>query len=263
MLAPSVLTTRSYEAKADFEEALGRPLLLNDWMRTLFLHFEVDPAALAPYVPYELDLFEGKAYVSLVAFELERLRPSIAGGVLRPFCRPLSEHGFLNVRTYVKHRGETGIYFLREWLANRISVAIGPTLYGLPYRFGRLDYREARDAELDRRVLDGCVRDPREIGTLAWHAETPADEHFEPVRAGTLDEFLLERYVAFTKHGTRERLFRVWHEPWPQTRVDAELLDLSLLRTTGDWVDEARFIFANYSPGVEDVWVSAPRTISA
>jgi uncharacterized protein YqjF (DUF2071 family) len=259
--ANSHFPTLSDLGKHRFETTSRAPLLVSDWMRTAFLHFEVEPEALAPYVPFELDLRDGKAYVTLVAFDLERLRPRRGGRVVESIgealMRPISDHGFLNVRTYVRRGADTGIFFLREWLANRLSVKLGPPLYGLPYRYGRLDYQlDGNDGHLAGRVEDSSAD-----GAIVWSGDLDADTELAPAEPGTLDEFLLERYTAFTERGGVERLFRVWHEPWPQTRVEIDVDDLSLLRETGDWIDHARFVGANWSPGVRNVWVGEPERL--
>src|SRR4029453_993107 len=46
----------------------------SDWLDAVFIHMKVDRNALAQCTPYELDLFEGEAYVSLVAFHMRRFR---------------------------------------------------------------------------------------------------------------------------------------------------------------------------------------------
>lgn len=105
----------------------------------------------------------------------------------------------------------------------------------------------------------GGARETDRFGALEF--EAPIDPHapFSPCAAGGLDEFLLERYTAFTKHGDRERLFRACHEPWPQVPIDVTMLDESLLASTGPWFREARRAGANYSPGFETVWMGRPR----
>src|SRR6266511_817341 len=55
------------------------PLFYAHWMRAVFVHFEVEPAVLQNEVPFPLDLWQGRAFVSLVAFTMERLRPWIGG----------------------------------------------------------------------------------------------------------------------------------------------------------------------------------------
>ncbi len=251
----------SAAAKARLEATEGHPLLLNDWVRTLFIHYEVDAEALQPLVPYELDLRGGRAYVSLVAFTMRRLRPCLGGKITQWLSAPVSNHGFLNVRTYVKHQGEAGIFFLAEWLPNRLSVFIGPRTFGLPYRYGRLDYRHDHErGELQGKVtaLD-TAQQPRQLryrGSIDPHAP------FQTSDGESLTEFLVERYTAFTERRGVRRLFRIWHEPWPQTPVDVEIDDESLIELSGDWLRSARRIGANYSPGALDVWIGRPQCIS-
>src|ERR1700720_156490 len=60
-----------------------RPLFVADWDDVLFLHFEVHPRDLQSAVPFELDLRDGRAYLSLVAFTQRRLRPAFGGRLAR------------------------------------------------------------------------------------------------------------------------------------------------------------------------------------
>src|SRR5579864_1412005 len=88
-------------------EATGTaaPLFLADWDDAVFVHYALEPAALRPHVPFELDLHEGVAYVSLVAFTQRRLRPRVGGRLAAVLSAPLASHEFLNVRTYVRQAG--------------------------------------------------------------------------------------------------------------------------------------------------------------
>ncbi len=232
----------------------GEPFFYADWDRTLMLHYEVPPQALQPFVPFELDLKDGNAYVSLVAFTMRDLRPRLGGLLSRLLFRPIATHAFLNVRTYVRHAGESGIFFLAEWLPNRLSVLLGRPVFGLPFRHGRLCCQHLHE----RGTLHGSVEAARGSGTLRYKAALPDRVTFKPGGHGTLTEFLMERYTAFTTWLGWKRRFRVWHEPWPQCGVDATIEDDSLLHLTGDWARKARFIGANYSPGVQRVWMTRP-----
>src|SRR5260221_86091 len=108
------------------------PLFIADWRRFVFLHFALRPGVLAPAVPYALDLREGRAFVSLVSFSLERMRPGrvVPPALGRLLMRPISDHPFLNVRTYVRGAGGPGIQFLAEWIDNPLSLRLGPLSYG-------------------------------------------------------------------------------------------------------------------------------------
>jgi len=220
-------------------------LFLADWLDAAFVHFRVDPALLQPSIPLPLDCYDGHAYVSLVAFTQKNLRPTIGGALAAWLATPLATHEFLNVRTYVRYNNMRGIFFLAEWIPNRLACLIGPRTYGLPYRLGKLDYQP-----LARRVTDG-------ISNLTFQISNSAEEpHFSS--PGTLDHFLLERYTAFTHRAGVIRRFDVDHEPWPMQHARATMHDASLLSLSGEWHHHAQLIAAHMSSGVHDVSISTP-----
>jgi uncharacterized protein YqjF (DUF2071 family) len=232
----------------------GEPLFLAAWDRAVFIHYEADPTLLQRQVPFELDLRDGHAFVSIVAFTLLRMRPRIGGRFAEWIFRPIASHEFLNVRTYVRHDGESGIFFLAEWLSNPLSVRLGPLTFGLPYRFGHLRYAHAQgDGEIFGTVTAN-------EGQLGYRAAIPVTS-FDPSETGSQTEFLVERYTAFTCQRRRRCLFRVWHEPWHQTPIEIEVTADDLLASTGQWWRSAEFVGANYSPGV-DVWMGRPHRIA-
>ncbi len=240
-------------ARWRMERPEERPLFFSDWVRAVFIHFECDPELLQRLTPYRLDLRDGKAYVSLVAFTMVRLRPSFGGRFTEVLCKPIATHSFMNVRTYVRHGGTTGIFFLTEWLPNRLSVLLGPVVYGLPYRFGRLNYHN----DMATGSLRGCVVAPPDQ-QLSYTCTIDPLTQLHPCASGSPDEFLLERYTAFLIRGTSKVLFHIWHEPWPQTQIKVDLPQTELLRAHCPWFPTARRVSANYSTGVENVWVGAP-----
>lgn len=258
METTTVPTSLSAVARQTYEGHEGQPFLINDWDRAVFLHYRVEPEILQPSVPFELDTYKDVAYVSCVAFTMRRLRLRSGGKVIEWLTTPFNTHGFLNVRTYVKHNDETGIFFLAEWLPSALSALIGPRTYGLPFRYGRLDYHH--EHEVGR--LSGGVQPPFSKEKLQYDAILDDNAPFQPAEAGSLDEFLLERYAAFTKRGFTTRRFRVWHKPWPAVPIHASIEDASLLRLTGSWFDHAHFIGGHYSKGLADVWMSRPRCIN-
>ena len=232
----------------------GEPLFYASWARAVMIHYEVDPDALQREVPFELDLRAGRAFVSLVAFTLRRMRPRRGGRISEWLLKPIATHEFLNVRTYVRTNHEPGIFFLVEWLSNRLSVPLGPPVFGLPYRYGRITYRHSQPTEGIRGRVDA------KGGSFCYQGSA-ASEVLAPCEAGSLTEFLMERYTAFTQPGRgSRRLFRVWHEPWPQTPVNIETTATDLLATSGAWWETAEYIGANYSPGVE-VWMGRPHRV--
>jgi uncharacterized protein YqjF (DUF2071 family) len=222
----------------------GEPLFYATWDQAVFIHHQADPLALQRCIPLRLDLHGGRAFVSLVAFTLKRMRPRRGGRVTEWLLKPIATHEFLNVRTYVRVNGEPGIFFLAEWLSNRLSVPLGPPVFGLPYRYGRISYEHA---DATRGVIG---RVDSERGRFAYRgaAMTARSGVCEP---GSRKEFLLERYTAFTRRFFGSRKFRVWHEPWKHTALDLEVTHNELMSTTGEWWRTAEYAGADYSPGLD------------
>ena len=252
------------ERNADFSEAArrrllsirGEPLFLADWLRPVFIHYEVPAQMLQRDVPLELDLYHGRACVSLVAFTMRRMRPFRGGAFTAWMLRPIANNDFLNVRTYVRHRGEPGIYFLTEWMNNPISVHLGPITFGLPYRYGQMNYQHHHEGG----TLSGTVREKAPAANFSYEGNL-STPNFTPCPAGSFDQFLLERYTAFTSHQTSRRFFRIWHEPWKQQAIQISVADTSLLETVWPWFADAKLVAANYSPGAKDVWMGRPHRV--
>jgi uncharacterized protein YqjF (DUF2071 family) len=221
----------------------GAMLFVAHWVDAIFVHFAVEPAKLKPLVPLELDCLDGRAYVSLVAFTQRNLRPAVGGALAAWLATPLASHEFLNVRTYVRHASTRGIFFMAEWIPNRLAALIGPRTYGLPYRLGQLRY-------------DGSHREIHASGRKLIFDTQPTKPYADP-----LDDFLLERYTAFTHRNGIVRRFDVDHAPWPQRRVNVEMIDTGLLELSGDWHRDAKLVAAHHSHGVRDVAISAPRRV--
>jgi len=224
----------------------NRALFVADWRDALFIHFRIDPAVLEAMVPLRLDLYNGCAYVSLVAFTQHRLRPVI--GVPEFLSRPLATHAFLNLRTYVVHEGEPGIYFLAEWIPNPLAVFLGPRLYGLPYKLAEMAYETSAGWGI-RRVVGG--------GEFSCMARWNAQERASVAEAGSETEFLIERYCAFTFRKGALRRFRISHEPWRQVGADVSILSRDLLGN----LPLANPCSAQYSAGLEGVRISPPRRL--
>lgn len=99
------------------------PFLTAEWKNLLLANYAVEPDVLRPYVPRgtELDFFEGKAFLSLVAFMFERTRVL---GVPVPGHIDFEE---VNLRFYVKPRRDPGIRavtFIKEIVPKRVIPAV-------------------------------------------------------------------------------------------------------------------------------------------
>jgi len=259
ILQPAAVSIRepSASARGRMLSRRGEPMFIAGWKNVLMIHFEVDAEALQREMPFELDLWNGRAFVSLVAFTMRGMRPRIGGRVGALLFRPIATHEFLNVRTYVRQGGECGIHFIAEWLANRLAVMLGPGTFGLPYRYGRIEY--GRDGE----IVSGRIVDVKSGAALAYNAQLNEPVVFQPCAAGSLDEWLMERYTAFNAAGGRKRFFRVWHPSWPQCRAEVKLRETSLLTKNWQWFGGAQLAGANFSPGFDTVWMGRPWRVAS
>lgn len=106
-----------------------------EWNDALFLHFEVDEKDIAALLPEGLqpDQFDGKYYVSIVCFRMERIRPR-----LLPQLWFLSNFYEINVRTYINNGGITGVFFLNIEAEKQISIFVAKLLSGLPYEKSKI-----------------------------------------------------------------------------------------------------------------------------
>jgi uncharacterized protein YqjF (DUF2071 family) len=236
-----------------------------EWRDVLFVHWRVTAESLGPHLPpgLALDLWEGEAYVSAVAFRLEvRMR-----GL--PAFWPVSNLLELNLRTYVRCGNEPGIFFLSMHADNRLAMAIARCLTPLPYAAARFsiapENRRVGPAALRPRRPTDCFGGPALASSLVppykcFRADTRSVElfcaDFQPhgvsreSAANSLDAWLLERYRAFVRD-RRGRLYRmaVEHPPWQWQ--DASLI-CSAPQLGESWgIDlEESYALSHYSDGL-------------
>jgi hypothetical protein len=182
----------------------------------------------------------------------------LTGPLGRLLCRPASDAGFLNVRTYVRGEAGPGIQFMVEWMDNPLGLCLGPWMYGLPYRRGRfVDLEHRGTGRRSLRVSDAATRDALDLSVI----DDP------PGRAapgkGSLADFLLEKYTAYTCHGGVCRCFQVAHPRW-QVSTPLELdIDDRLVCRRCPWFARAERIGAHCSPGFGEVRMGAPSLLQA
>lgn len=232
-------------------EDAGRPVVgYQRWHEILMLHWEVPPAAVRPLVArgVELDLFDGRAYVSVTPFTMRRAR--LRGMPPLPFIAVFHE---LNVRTYVRVDGVAGVWFLSLDAASTAAAAIARATLGLPYFRARMSRaaaggaHEYRSERLPPRGAPATLSARWRVGAVVPHL------------AGSLDDFLAERHALYTRLAGRRVRVRVRHPPWVLHEVSLERLREDVTRAAGIEVPE-RPVLARFSPGT-DVEVLAPEVI--
>jgi uncharacterized protein YqjF (DUF2071 family) len=201
---------------------------------------------LRPLVPRELtlDTFEGRAFVGLVPFAMQGVRPRWA-----PAVPGVSTFLETNVRTYVHHEGaEPGVWFFSLDAASRVAVELARMLFHLPYWKAAMRMRRDADVvEYHSRRARASGRQEHASTDVRWVVKEPIGD----ATPGTLEHFLAERYVLYaTDRASALWLGRVHHSPYPLHRARVERIEESLLAAaviprTGEPASVL------YSPGVD------------
>ncbi|MFN9124333.1 MAG: YqjF family protein [bacterium] len=213
-----------------------RQIFWQTWRDLVFVHWEVDPAALERLLPPELepDLFEGKAYVALVPFLMTGIRsvwlPPIPGT-----ARTLET----NVRTYVRRRGVAepipAVWFFSLEAESTLAVKVARGMYGLPYFKARMQYeREIRadGAEVRRAESMRLWPQPAPARSLVT-AEFASRAPFAEAAAGTLEHVLVERYALFATQRGKLTYACVRHDPYRIRPGVLREVDTGLVRAAG------------------------------
>jgi uncharacterized protein YqjF (DUF2071 family) len=182
------------------------------WNHLLFAHWAVDARMVQATLPDGLtvDTFNGVAYLGIVPFFMERVRPAWL-----PPLPGISWFLELNVRTYVCDRsGRPGVWFYSLDCNQPLAVIIARRFFHLPYFHARMEARCSAEKVCFTSRRRGAD-DP--LGSYAWSRGPGAFT----ARPGSLEFFLVERYLLFAADRDG-RLFegRVHHAPY-QLRTPA------------------------------------------
>ena len=210
-----------------------QPVLMHqNWHHLLFMHWEIPPAELQALIPGGLtvDTFEGKAYVGLVPFTITGVRP-----VTLPAIPGLSDFHEVNVRTYVHRDGrEPGVWFFSLDASSSIAVAAARTAYKLPYFYSKIEFKASKDA-LPRIEFHAHRGDPRGTSPAHLHVDyAPMDGRVAPAPVGTLEHFLVERYILYAQDENHQlHRARVHHQPYPVQKAEVRSLEETLIWAAG------------------------------
>jgi uncharacterized protein YqjF (DUF2071 family) len=216
------------------------PTGYQEWRRLLFLHWPVAPEVLRPLVPssLSLDLYASAAYVSLTPFFIQAARPI---GVPRCLGWAFLE---TNVRTYVHIQGrEPGVYFLSLHAASLLATLGARASLGLPYEYAQGQERRS-EAGVDYHLQRCAGRGP------ACRVRYQPGELVGLAEPGTLDFFLIERYLLHVQRGPSLWTVQVHHQPYPLQQVRVLELEDELVQADG-LPRPTGTPLAHYSPGVD------------
>ena len=180
-----------------------------NWENIIMANYAIDPEILAPYLPkgVSLDLFNGKAYVSLVGFMFKKTK---LFNIPIPFFGTFEE---INLRFYVqrKENGITkrGVVFINETIPYRIVAWMANKLYNEHYTVVPTRHSIVENSDSKKIKFDWLLN-------KKWNSiyvEASNDSH--KMKNDTLEKFIYEHYFGYTKideNNTEE--YRLKHPSW-------------------------------------------------
>lgn len=228
--------------------------MTQSWDELLFMHWSVEPSVMRSLVPVgmELDLFEERAWIGVVPFKMNHVRPRFTVSV--PGMSFFLE---LNVRTYVRVNGVPGVYFFSLDCSNALAVESARIWFHLPYYFA-----EMRSFNKDGWTNYKSVRSDRR-GKLAQLAVKyrPTGDPYNSEK-GSLEHFLTERYCLYTTRGDEVIRGHVHHGPWNLQSVESEIHINTMLQPLGIDLTAEQEPIVHYSKEMLTVeW--APEAVTA
>jgi len=202
------------------------------WEDLVMVNYEVNREWVQQFVPKgcELELFKGRAIVTVVAFKFRKTR------IMRvkvPFYNDFAE---INLRIYVRRKdgvgqGERGVVFIKELIEHKLPAIVANVVFKenfevMPVMGGvqgqRVEY------------LWGNVGDGQQN-----RVEGEFDGELKNWRAGGEEEFVGENYFAYKDMGRGKTLqFEVRHEPWRMRKLKEVKVEIDIAALYGEeWAE--------------------------
>ena len=201
------------------------------WQDLIMANYEVDQSLLASRLPFgtELDLHEGKCFVSLVGFMFVDTRVL---GVPVPFHVNFEE---VNLRFYVRHDAENetrrGVVFIKEIVPRFAIATVARTLYGEPYEAWKMSHTRSQNE------VSYTWQNRDNVNVIRVNLE----ENLGVPQPDSHGEFIIEHYWGYTRRSaTRTDEYKVEHPKWQLFSVVEPVIKVDFGKTYG-----SEFAFLN------------------
>ena len=193
------------------------------------LNYEVDPEILKPYLPAYtvLDLWQGKALVSMVGFLFE---DTSVLGIKWPFHINFEE---VNLRFYVRHfdgkEWKRGAVFVSEIVPKTLIALIANNLYkehysAMPMRHSVKPVADNHTEFLYEWKLKGVWN---KLGSIVSNV-------MEPLQPGSPEEFIFEHYWGYNSWDETVTMeYQVEHVSWEVSQVKDPIFDADIAELYG------------------------------
>ena len=193
---------------------MTKTFLTAHWEDLVMANYSVPPEILLHYLPkgVSLDLYEDKAYVSLVGFMFKKTR---LFGVPIPFMGTFEE---INLRFYVKrNEGDTlkrGVVFINETVPFQAVAYLANKLYKEHYISIPTKSQISQTEEIKNICYQWKPKSDWNQITLSTDSSSTEMEN------NSIEEFIFEHYYGYTKISDSEsQEYRVNHPRWRINKV--------------------------------------------
>ncbi|MFG6147686.1 YqjF family protein [Halobacillus sp. B23F22_1] len=196
----------------------GHWIMTQRWQHLLFLHFPIKKETVEPYIPEDLslDTYGGEAWITILPFEVSDMHIR----KLPPFPS-VNTYLELNVRTYVKCNGVSGLYFF-SLDASKVLAVTGARMTTLPYYYAKMEMQKQ-----DGRFQFSSKRKGK-TGALLQGIYRPHSAIYYP-KDESLEQWLLERYYAWSSLGSLLVEIGIHHTKWEVQEAQADIQAFNLI----------------------------------
>lgn len=198
------------------------------WHNLINLTYRVPGEKLSPFLPkgLQLDLFEGHAHISLVAFDFVDTKVK---NIKIPFHVNFPE---INLRFYVRAGNRRGVVFIKELVPKHCIAFVAKRLYNEPYAAFPMESFVETQIDGSLRIQHILRKDSREhkIEVIAANdIDIPGPE--------TAAHFFKEHDIGFGTDKKGETLcYAVYHPIWETRTLSSVKLDFDFGRVYGaEW----------------------------
>jgi uncharacterized protein len=185
-----------------------------NWENIIMANYEIDPVILYPFLPKgtELDLFNGKTYVSLVGFMFKNTQ---IFNLPIPFLGTFEE---INLRFYVKRsegsKIKRGVVFINETVPYKLVAWMANKLYKEHYTAIPTKHKINQN-ELSKDIQYQWFKN------RVWHnIELKASLTNKNLAEGSLEQFIFEHYYGYTRvSNEKTEEYRLHHPSWKVNTV--------------------------------------------
>ena len=184
------------------------------WENIIMANYQVPVSVLKPYLPKgtEIDLFENKAYVSLVGF---LFRDTKIFNIPIPLLGTFAE---VNLRFYVTRKEgsalKRGVEFINETVPYKAVAWLANKLYKEHYSVATVNYTwDINDTTKKIMYQWEQHKNQNQI-----YIEAENKEHLMPTNS--FEEFIFEHYVGYTQvNATSTEEYDIYHPRWKINKI--------------------------------------------